>query len=127
MLEEFARVLGHVLNLKESGRKDEGLTTIRAAYKTWFDLEAAHLLTLTPEELILFIHNRDDFPAEKTEALAKAFMLEADLLLTTDTAALHRRRQALQLFLYLEKTDTTTFSLPRRQAITGLKNALGEV
>lgn len=127
MIEEFARVLGHAMGLKAMDRNDEGVEELRNAYKTWFGLEAELIEQWTPDELLEKLLANEEFPPEKIDALARGLKLEGELLLTTDPyASADRLRKALVLFLHLERTDTTTFSIARKTAVKELQQLLGE-
>jgi hypothetical protein len=124
MIDEFAKVLGHVMGLKSMNEEQLALEELRKGYKTYFGLDADHLAKLSEEEFLPFITQKE-FKPQQLEAIAQALKLEGDLLQTSVLpVAKEYYLKALLLFLHLEKTDSGTFSLPRKNAVLELKEKL---
>jgi hypothetical protein len=125
MIDEFAKVLGHVMGLKSMNQEQLALEELRKGYKTWFGLDADQLAKLSEDEFLPFITGKE-FKPQQLEALAQALKLEGDLLEpSVRPLADEYYRKALSLFLHLEKTDGGTFSLPRKNSMQELKEKLG--
>lgn len=120
MIDEFAKVLAHALQLDAGGRREEALRTIRDAYATFFGKDAQLLHTLLPSELIGKLLDDGLTPAQ-IEIFAEGVRAEADLLFEADQQrAKERYVQALALYEYVESADAGNFSIVRR-------NAMGEI
>ncbi len=120
MLEEFARVLGHVMGLKALNRNSLAMEELRDSYKTYFGIDAELLENTFPEDLLEKL-SPFQLKNEQLEALARALALEADLHTENPVATLDRRRKALLLYRHLENTDVATFSISRKAAIKELE------
>lgn len=120
MLEEFARVLGHVMGLKALNRNSLAMEELLDSYKTYFGIDAELLESTFPEDLPEKLAPFQ-LKNEQLEALARALALEADLHVENPVAALDRRRKALLLYRHLEATDVATFSISRKTAIKELE------
>jgi hypothetical protein len=124
MIEEFARVLGHIMGLKAMSRNDEGLKEINEAYKTYFGLTSGDLEKIFPENFLKTITEKYDFKKEQLEALAKALMVEGELHSLNPVKSSDCWQKSLLLFRHLDIMDTETFSITRKDAIRELENRL---
>ena len=52
MIEEFARVVAHVLQLNTEGNREEALKRLRESYTTYFGEDAEMIRVLHPEQLL---------------------------------------------------------------------------
>ena len=125
MIDEFAKVLGHVIGLKSINQEQLALEELRKGYKTYFGLDADHLAKLSTAEFLPAILEKKELKPQQLEALAQALKVEGDILHESlPPLANELWEKALSLFLYLEKTDNATFSLPRKNAIAELRAKL---
>lgn len=121
MIDEFAKVLGHALQLNANGLRDEALRTIRDAYSTFFEKDAILLNHLLPSQLIRKLLEDGLTPAQ-IEVFAEGVRTEADLLMNSDQrTAKDRYVKALALYEYVESADPDNFSISRRNAIEEIK------
>lgn len=118
MIEEYARVLAYVLGLKTDGRESEALRELRNGYSTYFNEEHDVIRALHPTQLLKRLLDHHGLNLGQIEIFAQGLRTEADLLLQHEPAeAKDRYIKALALYEYVEFTDTTSFSIPRRHAI----------
>jgi hypothetical protein len=121
MIDEFAKVLGHAMQLNASGRRDEALRTIRDSYSTFFEKDAQLLDHLMPGQLIRKLIE-DGFTPAQIEVFAEGVRTEADLLMYTDQrSAKDRYVKSLALYEYVESADAGNFSISRRNAIEEIR------
>lgn len=117
MIDEFAKVIGHALQLSSKGMREEALRTLRESYSTFFGEEAAMLDHLMPTKLIQKLLD-DGLTPGQIEIFAEGVRTEADLILETDPrTAKDRYVKALALYEYVESYDHGNFSISRRNAI----------
>ncbi len=127
MIEEFGKMLGHVMGLKAMNQEEQALDELRAGYKTYFDLDATFIQSLQQDEFLEVILNKVELKNQQLEALAQALMTEGELVhFNSILLATELRKKSLSLYTHLEKTDTTTFSQARRSAIIELEQILAE-
>jgi hypothetical protein len=128
MIEEFGKMLGHVMGLRAMNQEQLALEELRAGYKTYFGLDADFIQQLHPDEFLEVITGKVELKKQHHEALAQAMMTEGELLHEKDISlATDLRKKALILYRYLEKTDSGTFSMSRKAAIMELEDILGEL
>ena len=121
MIDEFAKVLGHALQLNAGGRKDDALRSIRDAYSTFFEKEAHLIDHLLPAQLIRKLVE-DGLTPGQVEIFAAGVRAEADLLMDKDQrVAKDRYVKALALYEYVELADGDNFSISRRNAIEEIR------
>jgi hypothetical protein len=117
MIDEFAKVIAHALQLNTNGRREEALRTIRESYSTFFGNEAALIDHLAPSQLIQKLLD-DGLTTGQLEIFAQGVRAEADLLLESDPrTAKERYVKALALYEYVEMHDHGNFSISRRNAL----------
>lgn len=117
MIDEFAKVIGHAMQLNANGRRDEALRTIRESYSSFFGSEATLIDHLLPSQLIRKLLD-DGLTTGQIEVFAQGVRAEADLLLGTDPrTAKDRYVKALALYEYVEMHDHENFSVSRRSAM----------
>lgn len=117
MIDEFAKVLGHALQLNANGLRDEAIRTIRDSYSTFFGKDAQMLDHLLPTQIIRKLIEDGLTPAQ-IEVFAEGVRTEADLLMETDQrTAKDRYVKSLALYEYVESADPGNFSISRRNAI----------
>lgn len=122
MIEEFAKVIGHVLQLHNDGRKDEALLRLRGAYSAFFREEPEMIRHLHPSQLLKKLVTQDGFTPAQVEIFAQGLRAEADMLLETDPEqAKDRYVKALAFYEYAEQHDTGNYSVVRRNAIEEIK------
>ena len=118
-------MLGHVMGLKAMNQHQMALEELRAGYKTYFELDSDFLHSIHPDEFLEVMIAKVELRKQHLEALAQALMTEGELLHETDLSlATDLRKKALVLYLHLESTDQTTFSISRKEAISELKGIL---
>lgn len=121
MIDEFAKVLGHAMQLNASGRRDEALRTIRDSYSTFFAKDSQLLDHLLPSQIIRKLIEDGLTPAQ-IEVFAEGVRTEADLLMEIDQrTAKDRYVKSLALYEYVESADADNFSISRRNAIEEIK------
>jgi hypothetical protein len=125
MIEEFGKMLGHVMGLKAMNQEQLALEELRAGYKTYFGLDAEFVHGLHIDEFLEVLCSKEELKNQHLEAIAQAMMTEGELLhhinlpLATDL-----RKKALLLYRHLEKHDAGTFSMIRKSAISELEAIL---
>jgi hypothetical protein len=124
MIEDFTRVLAHVMGLKNMNKNSEALDEIYDAYKTFFGLNQEELGKILPEDFVKKISENPDFKKEHLESIARALMMEGDLYPLNPVKSQDCREKALLLFRHLEIIDAGTFSLTRKESIKQLENLL---
>jgi hypothetical protein len=125
MIEEFGKMIGHVMGLKSMNQNQLALDELHDAYKTYFELNAEFLHAAPVEGFLALIIAKVELRQQHQEALAKALMTEGELLNESDPLlAKQLRQKALQLYIHLEQTDTATFSISRKEAISELTSIL---
>lgn len=121
MIDEFAKVVAHALNLNTDGRRDEALKAIRDSYATFFNEDAHMIRHLMPTQLIKKLL-ADEFTTAQIEIFAHGVRTEADLLLSTDPGqAKDRYIKALALYEYVEHSDSGNYSIVRRHAMEEIR------
>jgi hypothetical protein len=121
MIDEFAKVLGHAMQLNANGQRDEALRTIRDSYSTFFEKDAQLIDHLLPAQLIRKLVE-DGYTPAQLEVFAGGVRTEADLLMNSDQRmAKDRYVKALALYEYVESADADNFSISRRNAIEEIK------
>jgi hypothetical protein len=121
MIEEFAKVIAHALQLNTNGRGEEALRIIRDSYATFFGSDVELLDHLTPAQIISKLTTDGMTPAQ-IEIFAEGLRTEADLLLATDQrTAKDRYVKALALYEHVESADTGNFSISRRNAMEEIR------
>jgi hypothetical protein len=121
MIEEFGKMLGHVMGLKAMNQNQMALDELRDGYKTYFELDAAFLHSIHPDEFLETILGKVDLKKQHQEALAQALMTEGELLHDSNpVSARDLREKALILYQHLEQTDIANFSMARKDAISEL-------
>lgn len=122
MIEEYARVLAHALGLQAEGRGKEALKDLQAAYGTFFNEEPELIKMLVPSQLLKRLIEHDGLTTSQVEIFAQGLRIEADLLMDSDPReAKDRYVKALALYEYVEFTDSTSYSIPRKHAIEEIK------
>lgn len=117
MIDEFAKVIAHALQLNANGRRDEALRLIRDSYATFFGSEASLFDHLAPGQLIKKLTD-DGLTTGQIEIFAQGVRAEADLLLESDPrTAKDRYVKALALYEHVEMHDHGNYSISRRNAI----------
>ncbi|MEO5642674.1 MAG: hypothetical protein ABIQ40_10810 [Bacteroidia bacterium] len=125
MIEEFGKMLGHVMGLKTMNQPELALDELRKGYKTYFGLDALFIRGIHKDELLEALLSKGELKSLHLEAIAQALMTEGELLHTTDLLlATDLRKKALLLYLHLEKHDNGTFSMIRKTAISELESIL---
>lgn len=121
MIDEFAKVVAHALQLNTEGRRDEALKVIRDSYSTFFSEDTQMIRHLQPSQLIKKML-ADEFTAAQIEIFAQGVRAEADLLLSTDPGeAKDRYIKALAMYEYVEHSDSGNYSIVRRHAIEEIR------
>lgn len=121
MIDEFAKVIGHALQLNAGGRRDEALRAIRDNYSSFFEVHHPQLEHLLPSQLLNKLLE-SGLTAAQIEILAQGIRAEADLLLDIDPrTAKDRYVKALALYEYVEMHDNENFSIVRRNAIEEIR------
>jgi|GEM_PF-4001478 acid stress-induced BolA-like protein IbaG/YrbA len=121
MIDEFARVLGHALQLNTNCRKEEALRTVQEAYSAYFEKEVHLIEHLLPSQLIRKLLD-DGLTPGQVEIFAEGVRTEADLLMDVDQrVAKDRYVKALALYEYVESVDVNNFSISRRNAIEEIR------
>ncbi len=127
MIEEFGKMLGHVMGLKSLNQHDLALEELRSGYKTFFGLDPGFIRNSEPDELLEALVANADLKNQHLESIAQAMMTEGELLHNTDLSlATELRKKSLLLYRHLEKFDNGTFSMPRKSAIEELESILDE-
>ena len=125
IIEEVARALRGAMGLNQEGLKVEALRIVQEAYPTFFSMEHEMVVKMDPDDLLTVFSEKYELNFEQLEALSKIFEAEASLLVDHNLEeALDRYKKALVLLTHLEKTDTATFSLERKQRVISIRNML---
>lgn len=125
MIEEFAKMIGHVMGLKAMNQEQMALEELRAGYKTYFGLSTEFVHGLPLDDFLEVLLAKEELKNQHLEALAQALMTEGELLHQLDLPlATDLRQKALLLYRHLEKHDTATFSTIRKAAIAELESIL---
>ena len=125
MIEEFGKMIGHVMGLKAMNQHKLALDELRSGYKTYFGLDAEFIRDIHIDEFIEVMVGKVELKNQHLEAIAQAMMTEGELLHDLDLPlATDLRKKSLLLYHHLEKTDTGTFSQPRKSAISELESIL---
>lgn len=128
MIEEFGKMLGHVMGLKTMNQHQLALEELRAGYKTYFGLDATFIREIPVDDLVEALVAKEELKNQHLEAIAQAMMTEGELLQESDhVLAIDLRKKALLLYRHLEKHDNGTFSLTRKSAISELESILANV
>ncbi|HEU4716526.1 MAG TPA: hypothetical protein VFU15_01780 [Bacteroidia bacterium] len=125
MIEEYGRVLSRIMGLTDPSALGKALGEIRESYLTYFGVDAAVIDKFHPDDLPLFLTKEHHFTFGQLEALAKGITAEGNLS-PDEMVAKMKYRKALALYLWLEKEDTQTFSIHRKQAVNDLMNRIGQ-
>ncbi|MGL4598772.1 MAG: hypothetical protein ACRCYO_14745 [Bacteroidia bacterium] len=121
MIEEFARMLGKALGLREDDMPGEAYRLIRQSYTDFFKLNAEFFDEIAPENIVAALTARPDFSLAHFDMLAQGFKTEGDLLHETHPElATDRYAKALAIYRHLEIADRNTYSLQRKEAIEQL-------
>lgn len=122
MIEEFARVVAHVLQLNTEGNREEALKRLRESYTTYFGEDAEMIRVLHPEQLLKKLVSSGEFTPSQIEIFARGLRAEADILLETDPEqAKDRYVKSLVLYEYAEQADAANYSIVRRHAIEEIR------
>ena len=124
MIEEFAKVLGHIMGLKALDKYDQGLEELHDAYKTYFGIEFSELDTIPPEDFVSIITKKNDLKTAQLDSLARALNLESELYPLNQIKTYDFRMKSLLLLRHLEIVDNETFSVTRKNAIKELERLL---
>lgn len=128
MIEEFGKMLGHVIGLKSMNQHDLALEELRSGYKTFFGLDADFIRRADADELLKALTENELLKNQHLESIAQAMMTEGELLHESDlSVATELRKKSLTLYRHLETSDNGTFSLPRKSAINELESILKEL
>lgn len=118
MIEEYARVLARVLGLSREGQQEAALNELRQGSLTFFNLEPQLIRVLEPSQLLKRLIQHDGLTTGQIEVFAEGLRMEADLLLNTQPAeAKDLYVKSLALYEYVEFTESSSFSISRRNAI----------
>ncbi len=118
MIEEYARVLAHVLGLSREGQHEEALNQLRTGTTTFFNIDPQLIHVLLPSQLLKLLIQDKGLTSGQIEVFAEGLRVEADMLLNTKPGdAKDRYVKALALYEYVEHSDPTNFSIVRRNAI----------
>ncbi len=113
------------MGLKAMNQNEMALDELRNSYKTYFELDADFLHSIPLENFLEMIVRKVELKKQHQEALAQALMAEGELLHDLNSVlARDLREKALILYQHLEKTDSATFSVTRKDAISELKAIL---
>lgn len=122
MIEEFARVVAHVLQLNTEGNREEALKQLRESYTTFFHEDAELIRILHPSQLLKKLVTTDGLTPAQVEIFAQGVRAEADLLLENDPEqAKDRYVKSLALYEYAEHADASNYSVVRRHAIEEIR------
>jgi hypothetical protein len=125
MLEEFGKMLGHIMGLKAMNQEQLALEELRAGYKSFFGLDVEFIHGLAVENFVEALRSKTELTNKHLEAIAQAVMTEGELLHDVNpVSATELREKALALYLHLEESDKGTFSLTRKAAIDELRSIL---
>jgi hypothetical protein len=128
MLEEFGKMLGHIMGLKAMNQEQLALDELRAGYKSFFGLDVEFIHGLKVDNFVEALTSKTELTNRHLEAIAQAVMTEGELLHDADpVSAAELREKALALYLHLEESDSGTFSLARKAAVNELKSILGRL
>lgn len=122
MIEEFAKVVGQVLQLNNEGRKEDALHQLRQSYATFFREDPEMIRHLHPAQLLQKLVTQDGLQPRQIEIFAQGLRAEADILLESDPEqAKDRFVKALTFYEYADQHDADNYSLVRRNAIEEIK------
>lgn len=122
MIEEFARMVAHVLQLNTEGNRDEALKKLRESYTTFFNENPEMISALLPSQLLKKLVEGDGLTPAQVEILAQGLRAEADILMDIDQQqAKDRYVKALAFYEYAELNDAANFSISRRHAIEEIR------
>lgn len=125
MVEEFARVVAHVLQLNMEGKSEEALRRLRDSYTTFFNENPEMISALLPSQLLKKLVDGDGLTPGQIEVLAQGLRAEADLLMDSDQRqAKDRYVKALAFYEYAELNDQSNFSISRRNSIEEIKHCI---
>jgi HSP90 family molecular chaperone len=125
MIEEYSRVIAAALTLQKNGQEEEARQELENGWTQYFS-EDPHIITaLVPSQLLKRLLNHHQLTLAQIEVFAQGLRAEADLYVNSNGAfAKDRYIKSLALYEYVEMTDTTEYSIPRRNAIEELRHCI---
>lgn len=125
MIEEYARVIAHALGLKQQGREEEAREELRNRWTVYFNEDPELITALAPSHLLKRLAEHHNLTLAQIEIFAEGLRTEGDLYVNTNGAfAKDRYIKALSLYEYVELNDSSSFSIPRRNAIEELVHCI---
>lgn len=121
MIEEYARVIAHALGLKQQGREEEAREELRNGWSVYFNEDPELITALPPSLLLKRLTEHHNLTLAQIEIFAEGLRTEGDLYVNINGAFTKDRYiKALSLYEYVELNDSSSFSIPRRNAIEEL-------
>jgi HSP90 family molecular chaperone len=125
MIEEYARVIAYALGLKQHGREEEAREELRNGWTVYFNEDPELITALAPSQLLKRLAEHHNLTLAQIEIFAEGLRTEGDLYVNTNGAfAKDRYIKALSLYEYVELNDSSSFSIPRRNAIEELVHCI---
>ena len=125
MIEEYARVIAHALGLKQQGREEDARQELRNGWSVYFNEDPELIAVLAPSQLLKRLLEHHNLTLAQIEIFAEGLRTEGDLYVNLNGAfAKDRYIKALALYEYVEMQDTSSFSIPRRNAIEELRHCI---
>lgn len=125
MIEEYARVIAHALGLKQQGREEDARQELRNGWSVYFNEDPELITVLAPSQLLKRLLEHHHLTLAQIEIFAEGLRTEGDLYVDLNGAfAKDRYIKALALYEYVEFLDTSSFSIPRRNAIEELRHCI---
>ena len=125
MIEEYARVIAHALGLKQQGREEEAREELRNGWSVYFNEDPELIAALPPSLLLKRLTEHHNLTLAQIEIFAEGLRTEGELYVNINGAfAKDRYIKALSLYEYVELNDSSSFSIPRRNAIEELIHSI---
>lgn len=122
IIQQFARMIAHIIGLKEQGKYDEALEEIKDAYGNTLKLNYDEVVGYNEKEWDEFLRTHSH---QEWEMVSDLLRLEGEILVEMNRrdGSCFRLYKALDLLHYVEEADKT-YSLDRKQKIAGIEDTL---
>jgi hypothetical protein len=129
LIEEFTKVLGAMLGLKNAGNYVEAQELINETLKRFSKTDISELLSIPEHELLPFLTDQKKLSEEQIHIIAELLFQDAGIIKSKNPDAdtnLHYRT-SLVLFEWLNVNNRTTYSIEITQRIALLRDLITKI